>query len=193
MNRLSMPTPRFAILSRNTLMGLGLKSLLERILPTVEVMLFSSIEELKEEERNEHFFHYFIENEILELEGDPLRDKLHRTIRLTRGEEVSGHSLNICQSEAEIVRDVMRIRHCGHPTEGHGASRPKPEKRLTPREADVLRLLAKGHINKEIADRLGVGITTVISHRRNLTRKLGIRTVSALTIYAMMNGYINEQ
>lgn len=192
MNNPSMPTPRFAILSTNALVGLGLKSLLERILPSVEVVLFSSIEALLEEERHEHFFHYFIDSELVEREPARLHDKLHRTIRLTQGEEVAGHHLDIRQSEAEIVREVMRIRHFGHPAEGHGAPRPKPEKQLTPREIEVLRLLTRGLINKEIADRMGVSLTTVISHRRNLTRKLGIRTASALTIYAMMNGYIDE-
>lgn len=45
-------------------------------------------------------------------------------------------------------------------------------------------------LNKEIADRLGISLTTVISHRKNLTEKLNIRSVSGLTIYAVMNGYI---
>ena len=61
---------------------------------------------------------------------------------------------------------------------------------LTPRETDVLRLLVKGLINKEIADRLGVGLTTVITHRKNLTQKLGMRSVSALTIYAVTRGLV---
>ena len=186
MNNPSMPTPRFAILSTNAWVGLGLKSLLERILPSVEVVLFSSIEALLEEERHEHFFHYFIDSELVEREQARLHEKLHRTIRLTQGETITGHHLDIRQSE------VMRIRHFGHPAEGHGAPRTKPEKQLTPREIEVLRLLTRGLINKEIADRMGVSLTTVISHRRNLTRKLGIRTASALTIYAMMNGYIDE-
>lgn len=192
MNSPKIPTPRFAILSRNALVGLGLKALLERIQPGVEVIHFSALDELLEEERHEHIFHYFIDRELVEQHSELLREKRHRTICLTQGEETEGHSLNIAQSEAAIVRDLMRIRHHGHPAEGGGAPRPRPEKRLTPRETEVLRLITRGLINKEIADRMGIGITTVISHRRNLMRKLGIRTTSALTIYAMMNGYINE-
>ena len=62
---------------------------------------------------------------------------------------------------------------------------------LTPREREVLVLLVQGLINKEIADRLNISLTTVISHRKNITEKLGIKSISGLTIYAVMNGFID--
>ena len=61
---------------------------------------------------------------------------------------------------------------------------------LSPREIEVLVLLTKGCINKEIAERLNISLTTVISHRKNITEKLGIKSVSALAIYAVMHGYV---
>lgn len=63
---------------------------------------------------------------------------------------------------------------------------------LSAREKDVLRLLVKGKINKEIADELCISINTVITHRKNITSKTGIKSVSGLSIYALMNG-ISEQ
>ena len=63
---------------------------------------------------------------------------------------------------------------------------------LSPRETEVLKLVARGLMNKEIADRLNISINTVLSHRKNLTAKLGIKTVSGLSFYAMMNGYISN-
>ena len=54
-------------------------------------------------------------------------------------------------------------------------------------------LVAQGCLNKEIAQRLHIGLTTVISHRRNLTEKLGIRSVSGLTIYAVTMGYVDPE
>lgn len=51
--------------------------------------------------------------------------------------------------------------------------------------------MARGLINKEIADRLGIGLTTVISHRRNLMEKLGIRTVAGLVVYALTEGLVD--
>ena len=64
---------------------------------------------------------------------------------------------------------------------------------LSAREAEVLALVAQGCLNKEIAQRLHIGLTTVISHRRNLTEKLGIRSVSGLTIYAVTMGYVDPE
>ncbi|MFV0506825.1 MAG: response regulator transcription factor [Bacteroidales bacterium] len=61
---------------------------------------------------------------------------------------------------------------------------------LSDREIDVLKLVAKGYINKEISDELCISINTVITHRKNITEKLSIKTISGLTVYAMLNGYI---
>ena len=47
-------------------------------------------------------------------------------------------------------------------------------------------------INKEIAARMGVSVATVITHRNNLTDKLGTRSVSALTIFAVMHGIVSS-
>ncbi|MBR5166639.1 MAG: helix-turn-helix transcriptional regulator [Salinivirgaceae bacterium] len=64
-------------------------------------------------------------------------------------------------------------------------------KQLSDRELDVLRLLAQGNMNKEIADKLNISVHTVISHRKNITQKTGIKTQSGLTIYALSNKIIN--
>lgn len=64
---------------------------------------------------------------------------------------------------------------------------------LSQREIDVLRLVALGHSNKSIADELFISIHTVISHRKNITEKLGIKSISGLTIYAIINNLINPE
>lgn len=63
---------------------------------------------------------------------------------------------------------------------------------LTKRETAVLIELAKGKTNKEIADALNVSVHTVISHRKNITHKTGIKSVAGLTVYAMLNNLIDE-
>jgi len=62
---------------------------------------------------------------------------------------------------------------------------------LTEREIDVLKKVAQGYANKEIADKLFISINTVITHRKNITEKLGIKTIAGLTVYALMNRLIN--
>ena len=63
---------------------------------------------------------------------------------------------------------------------------------LTKRETAVLVQLAQGKTNKEIADALNVSVHTVISHRKNITHKTGIKSVAGLTVFAMLNNLIDE-
>jgi DNA-binding CsgD family transcriptional regulator len=62
---------------------------------------------------------------------------------------------------------------------------------LSNREIDVLKLVALGYANKEIADKLHISTHTVMSHRKNMTEKLGIKSISGLTVYAIINNYID--
>lgn len=64
---------------------------------------------------------------------------------------------------------------------------------LSEREIEVLRHVALGLANKEIADRLFISTNTVITHRKNITEKLGIKTIPGLTVYAIMNKIINTE
>jgi|GEM_PF-21898 len=62
---------------------------------------------------------------------------------------------------------------------------------LSQRELDVIRLVALGYSNREIAEDLFISIHTVISHRKNITAKLGIKSAPGLTIYAVINKLIS--
>jgi len=62
---------------------------------------------------------------------------------------------------------------------------------LTDREKEVLQRIAAGKLNKEIADELQVALTTVITHRKHLMEKLGIKSVPGLTVYAYTHGYLD--
>lgn len=62
---------------------------------------------------------------------------------------------------------------------------------LSAREKEILVCVAKGMLNKEIADHFNISIYTVITHRKNITRKTGIRTVAGLTVYALLNNLID--
>lgn len=67
------------------------------------------------------------------------------------------------------------------------------EETISKREEDVLRLVALGFSNKEIAEKLFISAHTVITHRKNITEKLGIKSISGLTLYALMNRIIKQE
>lgn len=64
---------------------------------------------------------------------------------------------------------------------------------LSERETEILKLIINGLTNKEIADRLFISIHTVISHRKNISKKTGIKSLSGLTIYALVKKIIQLQ
>ena len=63
---------------------------------------------------------------------------------------------------------------------------------LSAREKEILVCVAKGMLNKEIADVCNLSIHTVITHRKNITRKTGIKTVAGLTVYALLHNLIDS-
>lgn len=70
---------------------------------------------------------------------------------------------------------------------------PVPDDTLSPREKDVVKLLAKGFSNKEISEQLFISPHTVITHRKNITRKLNIKSVAGLIVYAIINGIVSVE
>lgn len=68
---------------------------------------------------------------------------------------------------------------------------PQENEALSERERDVLVKIANGLSNKEIADVLCISVHTVITHRKNITRKLNIHSTAGLTIYAIVNKLVN--
>lgn len=63
---------------------------------------------------------------------------------------------------------------------------------LSDREREILVSVVKGLTNKEVADTLHISVHTVISHRKNISRKTGIKSVPGLTVYALLNGLIAQ-
>lgn len=61
---------------------------------------------------------------------------------------------------------------------------------LSDRERDVLIELSKGKTNKEVAEKLHISVHTVITHRKNIIRKTGIKSIAGLAVYAMLNNLI---
>jgi DNA-binding NarL/FixJ family response regulator len=72
-----------------------------------------------------------------------------------------------------------------------GGGKKSPFAQLTSREREVLLLIADGRSNKEIADRLNIGVRTIETHRERIMRRLNIHSVAGLTKYAIANGLVS--
>ena len=192
-----MTRPKIAIIDPNTLAAVGLKQLLQTVMPIMTVDTYGSFAELQAN-HPEDYAHYFTAMNIV-LENRPFfSERRRRTIVLTLSLDTTSqlkefHSLCINVPEAELVRSLLMLQQHAHPG-GHNLP-PMPQvqqqKILTDREIEVMALIVQGYINKEIADRLSIGLATVVTHRRNIMDKLGLKSVSALTIYAVMHGYVD--
>jgi DNA-binding NarL/FixJ family response regulator len=90
-----------------------------------------------------------------------------------------------------ITEDVSNIIRIINKICNNKASAKNQNEQLTERETDVLKWLAKGLSNKEIADKLNVSIHTVNTHRKNIMDKTSIRSLAGLTVYAVSKGIIS--
>lgn len=106
-----------------------------------------------------------------------------------QSDETFDYQLNQYSSPLQIQKLIQVIRQSG----GKNKSAMQDNGELTSREKDVIKLIALGLANKEIADKLFISIHTVISHRKNITEKLGIKSISGLTVYAIMNNLLDIQ
>jgi DNA-binding NarL/FixJ family response regulator len=79
----------------------------------------------------------------------------------------------------------------GHPRGRGEALHESPRSRLTPRERQIVQLLAEGKSNKEISGALGISVKTAEAHRSNVMRKLDLHSISDLVRYAIRNKIVN--
>ena len=194
-----MSVPEIAVIDANTLSCLGLQNLLEELIPQAVIRMFRSFGELTDD-TPDMYVHYFVSDLIFFEHVSFFRQRLTKTIVLATGDnlpQLAGvKTLDISQDGKHLAKSILQLHSFGHRS-GHpatvGASSTDVgmgSHELSVREIEVLRLLVRGYINKEIADRLHISQTTVISHRKNIIEKLGIKSVPGLTIYAVMHGYV---
>lgn len=189
--------PKVAIIDPNTLTVLGLKQILQNVLPIMRVDTFGSFVELMANKPDD-FFHYFAAMSIVLENKDFFTEHRRKTIVLTLSLDTMSQLSDfncLCTNvpEKELVRSILMLQQHAH---GDGKNLPPmpnilKQKILSDREIEVMSLIVQGFINKEIADKLNIGLATVITHRKNIMDKLGMKSVSALTIYAVMHGYVD--
>lgn len=187
-----------AIVDSNSLVCMGLKQLLQTMMPTLTVRSFLSFGELIDD-TPDMYAHYFISAQVYIEHTAFFLPRKQKVVVLTVGDagqfQLAGLlTLNTAVPEDVLVKNLLRLYGQGH--QSPCVKKPAEDAwqsmngGLSAREGEVLTLLAKGYINKEIAERLNISQTTVITHRKNIVEKLGIRSVSGLTIYAVVNGFV---
>ncbi len=198
-------SPRIAIIGKNTLMIEGLRQMLVEVMPFAQYSALASPAEMQGD-----YVHYFITPAAYSENPDFFNQRLHRTIILQDAEHLSTspaptemlaplsnfRTINMLQPREAILRQLLQVQQTGHP---HNANYPqairqaaaRQENILTAREKEVLVLLAKGMINKEIADHLHISINTAITHRKHIMQKLNSQSLSKIAIYAVQHGLVS--
>lgn len=189
-------TPCIAIIDRNTLGATALRNILWNTFSNVEVHLYNSMDSFIRDS-NRHFIHFFIESDILFRHIDEFITLRKQTTVLSVGRnrrfaEEGFNILDITMSEAEITDRLLHIQLISRFEDPQEIKRNKGiGEALSVREKEVLKLMIKGLINKEIAQQLEISVTTVIFHRNNICEKLQTRSIGKLTIFAVLSGIID--
>lgn len=189
-------TPCIAIIDRNTLGATALRNILWNTFSNVEVHLYNSMDSFIRDS-NRHFIHFFIESDILFKHIDEFITLRKQTTVLSVGRnrrfaEEGFNILDITMSEAEITDRLLHIQLISRFEDPQEIKRNKGiGEALSVREKEVLKLMIKGLINKEIAQQLEISVTTVIFHRNNICEKLQTRSIGKLTIFAVLSGIID--
>ena len=188
--------PKIAIIDPNTLAAIGLRQVLQDVIPIAKIDTFGSFAEL-EANNPDNYVHYFVSMHlVLENRNFFLYHRL-KTIVLTTSMKDHAqlsdfHELCVNVPEDQLIKSLLVLQQYAL---GQGKrvpfTLPEQANPLSDREKEVLSLIVQGYINKEIANMLNIGITTVITHRKNIMEKLGMKSVSALTIYAVTHGYVD--
>lgn len=127
---------------------------------------------------------YFISPEAMLMHADFYMIRASRTVVLTACAAKSPFkTLDPAADEEQLLEELEALLDALPETTALPAT-------LSAREIEVVKLVATGHLNKEIADILSISLNTVITHRKNISAKLGIRSSAALSVYALMNGIV---
>ena len=189
-------TPCIAIIDRNTLSGIALRSILWNIVTNVEIHLYNTMDSFIRDS-NRHFIHFFVHSDILFRHIDEFITLRKQTTVLHDGTgcrfiKEGFNVLDLSLSESELKDRILQIQFISRYEDIQDIrSRKGSGNGLSAREQEVLKLIIKGMINKEIAQELNISMPTVIFHRNNICEKLQTRSIGRLTIFAVLSGIVD--
>lgn len=176
-----------AVLEPSQIIVEGFSNILMKLKKNFYIFRFSDLEELRNSTVKDHF-------QIVVINPSIIQNRIADFIKLKNSYP---HILWIALVYSFFDEEVIRRFDDTFPVTAtpdqiarklgqmNTATDKNQQEDLTEREIEVLSQLVKGLSNKEIADKLNISIHTVISHRKNITEKTGIKSLSGLTIYAI--------
>ena len=189
--------PCFAIIDRNTLSYVALKHVLQDMFNHVDVFAYNTIDAFIRDS-NRHFVHFFVSADILFCNAEEFDTLKNETTVLYTGAaaniERNGYRvLDVSLPEDKIIEQLRHLQNTGKYESKSSSARSAEDvvQRLSQREKDVLRLIVKGRLNKEVADELKISLPTAIFHRNNICDKLQTRSVGKLTVMAVLSGLVD--
>lgn len=181
-----MQTVNIAVTTRDTMLAIGLKHLIRNLFD-IKVSVFCPSRG-KETSDLANADLIITDSECFTANPGFFIPRRSRTLIIASTsicDDNNGMLLDRYADEATLIARLTEAISQAHDTSNTGNE-------LSQREIDVLAQVASGHTNKEIADNLNISVNTVLTHRKNITAKLGIKSVSGLSVYAIMNGYISN-
>ncbi|MCF8338897.1 MAG: LuxR C-terminal-related transcriptional regulator [Bacteroidales bacterium] len=192
-----MTGQKIAIISDALILRKGLRSFLSEYFDHTMLKEFRSVKDFLDSYRKSQFEVLFVQNALFrEIAGDEnmlkqLSDMvLIALIPEEEDREVPAFFHDAISSNIND-EDMMRKLEAWKESWMNERLFGNNDRELTHREINVLKQVAIGKTNKQIAEDLFLSPHTVITHRKNITRKLGVYTVSGLTVYALINNLIN--
>lgn len=176
--------PAVALISLSALENIALKEIC-RSIPGVRIESFADFESFNR--LSDKFQYYITDAEIYVVHSDFFLPRKVNTLivcRSSHGMANKSHpkfftpDMDQSMVEALMVDLLQGKKHSDETSE------------ISLREREIIREVAAGYTNKEIAEHLFISVNTVTTHRKNISSKLGIRSASGLSLYAIMNGLI---
>jgi DNA-binding CsgD family transcriptional regulator len=189
MNRIN-----FLIISGSYICKTGLRFLLEELDVTGKIFLAEDVDKILKTQADILFVDtsLTLPEELLDQWRDydsrPVLVGLvpHNRYTPQGDKQIHQFFLDLSLSKSELLNELQKIIR----ESGFEENATPREGKLSDREKTILRYVALGFTNREIAEKLFISTHTVITHRKNITRKIGIKTVSGLTVYALLNHLI---
>ncbi|MDR2475999.1 MAG: LuxR C-terminal-related transcriptional regulator [Bacteroidales bacterium] len=165
-----------------------MKAVLSEYVPASGIELYDNLLSYQE---NQNFYDLIFVDTLIYLSNSEIHKDKKRIILLSSTSACHFEHPELILLDLSMNRQVIQERLETILSQSQTFEQEGESKELSEREREVLELVAKGYISKEIASMLNISHYTVQAHRKKISAKLGIKSVSALAIYAMMHGIVS--